>query len=111
LRSSFTVSDSSLLLELLPLAAGAPPADTLVVSLDASAVAVTDVSSVLSLTAVLFEAVVAVGVIETEVMLTMAVFHWVYGITVIIDIDTADLRLTVYRLGKQTGTQSLPLRA
>jgi hypothetical protein len=39
-------------------------------------------------------------------MLTMAVFHWDYGITVVIDIDTADLRSTVYRLGLNADTKA-----
>jgi hypothetical protein len=78
LRRAFTESDSSLLLELPPLAAGAPSADTLVVSLDASALAVTDVSSVLAVA--LAEAVATGWMIETDEMLTMAFSIEVMGI-------------------------------
>ncbi|CAI8990451.1 exported hypothetical protein [Pseudomonas sp. IT-P12] len=79
LRRAFTESDSSLL-ALLPPAVGAPPAATLLLSLEVSAVAVADVSSVPSLAATLLAVVESGWVIEIEVMLTMAFSFEVTGL-------------------------------
>jgi hypothetical protein len=97
LRSSFTESDSSLLLELLSPDAGAPPAETLVssVDVDADAVAAAEVSSVLF---ALVEAVDKGCVIVTDEMLTMGLSNVVRS-NPIIDSPGRQLRSTVYRLG------------